>query len=575
MPATRFDIRLQRPLAGGAAFGAVGPYEELKGTLRFSIDPKNGANERIADVALAPRDHAGRVEFESDVSILLPVDRRRCSGRVMLDVVNRGNTVAVPNFNRATRPNFVPGADPDPPVDPGDGFLMRRGFVVISCGWQIDLPEVPGLLGLRGPEALDANGNRITGRVYTQLQTPVTATHLLLSDRGHRPYPSGDLDERDAVLLVRDQPDGEATTIDRARWRFARAQGGAIVPDACYVWLEGGFEKGRLYQIAYTAIGAPVVGLGIAALRDAAAWLKHGTAREGNPASDVLRYVYAYGRSQTGRLLRTAVYNDLNVDEQGREALDGIIANVAGGLRGEFNQRFGQNSKDRPHMMDCVQPATDQDLHRRLLARGSKLKVFYTNSSAEYHRGDASLAHTNAEGTRDVASGPSARVYHFAGTEHGLGVWPPTWEKLAPADPSEPSENSQNLRNTIDYAPLLRACLVNLDRWVTEGVEPPPSGWSSRARRFRSRARAASARPPAIRARPSRNATARATTISSAFARPAGHSSRSATCSRKTSSSRWRSRRGPGTTGPPEATRLTLARRGASVHTASVRVAPA
>ena len=475
MPVTRFDIRLRRPLAGGAAFGEVGPYEELKGTLRFAIDPKHAANERITDVALAPRDHAGRVEFESDVSILLPVDRGRCSGRVMLDVVNRGNTVAVPNFNRATRPAFVPGADPDPPVDPGDGFLMRRGFVVISCGWQIDLPDMPGLLGLRGPEALDPNGNRITGRVYTQLQTPAPATHLLLSDRGHRPYPAADLDERGAVLLVRDQPDAEAITIERSRWRFARVESGKVVPDARYVWLEGGFEKGRIYQIAYTAIGAPVVGLGIAALRDSAAWLKHGTAREGNPAPGVLRHVYAYGRSQTGRLLRTLVENDLNVDEQGREALDGIIANVAGGLRGEFNQRFGQNSKDRPHMMDCVQPATDQDLHRRLLARGSKLKVFYTNSSAEYHRGDASLAHTNAEGTRDVASGPSARVYHFAGTEHGLGVWPPTSEKLAPADPSEPSENSQNLRNTIDYAPLLRACLVNMDRWVTEGVEPPPS----------------------------------------------------------------------------------------------------
>jgi Alpha/beta hydrolase domain len=475
MPVTQFDIRLRRPLANGAPFGDVGPYEELKGTVRFAIDPKHAANERIADVALAPRDPAGRVEFESDVSILLPVDRRRASGRVMLDVVNRGNTVAVPNFNRATRPTFVPGADPDPPVDPGDGFLMRRGFVVISCGWQIDLPEVPGLLGLRGPEALGANGKRITGRIYTQLQTPVPATHLLLSDRGHRPYPAADLDERSAVLLVRDQPDGEATAIDRGRWRFARVAGGQVVPDARYVWLEGGFEKGRLYQIAYTAIGAPIVGLGIAALRDSAAWLKHGTAREGHPAPDLLRYVYAYGRSQTGRLLRTLVFNDLNVDEQGREALDGIIANVAGGLRGEFNQRFGQNSKDRPHMMDYVQPSTDEDLHRRLAARGSKLKVFYTNSSAEYHRGDASLAHTNAEGARDVPSGPSARVYHFAGTEHGLGVWPPTSEKLAPADPSESSENSQNLRNTIDYAPLLRACLVNLDRWVTEGVEPPPS----------------------------------------------------------------------------------------------------
>ncbi|PYO08769.1 MAG: hypothetical protein DMD75_17495 [Candidatus Rokuibacteriota bacterium] len=475
MPVTRFDVRLKRPLAGGAAFGDVGPYDELKGTLRFSIDPKHAANERITDVALAPRDHSGRVEFESDVSILVPVDRGRARGRVMLDVVNRGNTVAVPNFNRATRPTFLPGSNPDPPVDPGDGFLMRRGYVVISCGWQIDLPEVPGLLGLRGPEALDASGNRITGRVYTQLQTPSPATHLLLSDRGHRAYPAVDLAERDAVLLVRDQPDGAATPIDRSRWRFARVSGGDVVADPRYIWLEGGFEKGRIYQVAYTAIGAPVVGLGIAALRDAAAWLKSGTAREGNPAPDVLRYVYAYGRSQTGRLLRTLVFNDLNLDEQGREALDGIIANVAGGLRGEFNQRFGQNSKDRPHMMDYVQPATDEDLHRRLTARASKLKVFYTNSSAEYHRGDASLAHTNAEGTRDVANGPLARVYHFAGTEHGLGVWPPTAEKAAAADPSEPPEHSQNLRNTIDYAPLLRACLVNLDRWVTEGVEPPPS----------------------------------------------------------------------------------------------------
>src|SRR5262249_15347253 len=157
MPVTRFDIRLRRPLANGARFGDVGPYEELKGTMRFAIDPKHAANERIADVALAPRDHAGRVEFGSDVSILLPVDRRRASGRVMLDAVTRDTPGAAPNSSRATRPTCAPGPAPGPPLDPGDGFLMRRGYVVISCGWQIDLPEVPGLLGLRGPEALDAN----------------------------------------------------------------------------------------------------------------------------------------------------------------------------------------------------------------------------------------------------------------------------------------------------------------------------------------------------------------------------------------------------------------------------------
>src|SRR5262247_4558706 len=133
MPVTRLEITLQRPLAGGVSFsgpaGEVGPYEELKGRLHFAIDPMNPANPRITDVELAPRAATGRVEWSSDVSILLPVDRARCSGRILLDVANRGNTVAVPNFNRATRPVFVPGCDPNPPVDAGDGFLMRRGFV--------------------------------------------------------------------------------------------------------------------------------------------------------------------------------------------------------------------------------------------------------------------------------------------------------------------------------------------------------------------------------------------------------------------------------------------------------------
>ena len=99
MPVTRFELRLRRPLAGGAAFGDAGAYEELKGTLHFSVDPKHQANERITDLAMAPRSHAGRVEFAADVSILVPVDRARCSGRVMLDVVNRGNTVAVTTSN--------------------------------------------------------------------------------------------------------------------------------------------------------------------------------------------------------------------------------------------------------------------------------------------------------------------------------------------------------------------------------------------------------------------------------------------------------------------------------------------
>src|SRR6266508_5309037 len=100
-------------------------------------------------------------------------------------------------------------------------------------------------------------------------------------------------------------PDAPATAIPRERWRFARVADGRVVPDVRYVHLDGGFEKGRLYRVTYTAVGAPVLGLSMAALRDSVAWLKHGDAASGHPAPGRLRWAYAYGRSQTGRLLRT------------------------------------------------------------------------------------------------------------------------------------------------------------------------------------------------------------------------------------------------------------------------------
>ena len=426
MPVTHFDVALRRPLADGRAFGEVGPYEELKGRLRFALDPAHDANRRITDIGLAARNRDGRVELAADVSILLPVDRARANGRVIVDVVNRGNTVTMPNFNHATRPVIGPDTDANPPIDAGDGFLMRRGLHGRLVRLAVRRPRAAGPVPPLRARGAGRAAVRSAGRIYVNLQAPEPVPHFLLSDRGHLAYPAADVDEADAVLLVRDQLDGPAETIPRARWRFARQAGDRIVVDPRHVWLEGGFERGRLYQVGYTAVGAPVIGVSFAALRDCASWLKHGTAAEANPAAGALRWAYAYGRSQTGRMLRTLVHWDLNLDEQGREAFDGIIANVAGGMRGEFNQRFGQNSKDRPQMMAHVFPSADvattdrvtgqtAALHARIDARGSRLKVFYTNTSAEYHRGDASLVHTDPDGLRDVAHGPHTRVFHFTG----------------------------------------------------------------------------------------------------------------------------------------------------------------
>jgi hypothetical protein len=105
----------------------------------------------------------------------------------------------------------------------------------------------------------------------------------------------------------------------------------------------------------------------------------------------------------------------------------------------------------------------------RLAARRQIPKIFFTNSSTEYWRGDASLIHTNAEGTQDVSPSPSARTYHFVGTQHSSGTL-----ALTDTNPVDGARGQQKF-NTVDYTPLLRAALMGMDRWVTGQEAPPPS----------------------------------------------------------------------------------------------------
>jgi hypothetical protein len=478
MPVVGFDISTRRVLADGKSWGDVGPYEELLGTLHFAIDPLNDANSRITDVGLAPRNDKGLVEYTADVSVILPVDRSRGSGKMLLDVVNRGNRVGLPVFNSGPRLTINPDTPVDYDVDLGNGFLMREGYTVVACGWQMDAPpNRPALMTLRG-HSVDG----MTGWVYSQLQSQSDTHNFLLSDKGHQAYPAADMVEADAILEVRDMPDTEVSPVPRDDWRFGRIDDeGNYVSDPDYICSEKGFEKGRLYQVAYTTNWVPILGLSFAALRDSVSWLKYGSDKTQRPIENI-KHAYAYGISQTGRYLRTYIYNDFNRDESDREALDGIIANVAGGMRGEFNQRLGQNSKDRNNMMTHLfpfasVPQTDieteetDSLHRRFEERESQVKVMYTNSSAEYYRGDSSFIHTDPNGNRDIDIASNARVYLFSSTQHSIGNWPPT----DTTDSIEGVSRSQNTRNLIDYSPLLRACLFNLDRWVNEGIEPPPS----------------------------------------------------------------------------------------------------
>src|SRR5262249_32986428 len=91
-------------LADGCAFGTVGPYEQLDGIAHFAVDPTSPFNRGITDLHLAPRDDNSLVRFAADVRILRPVDSQHGNHRLLLDVPNRGNRLALWMFNHAPRP---------------------------------------------------------------------------------------------------------------------------------------------------------------------------------------------------------------------------------------------------------------------------------------------------------------------------------------------------------------------------------------------------------------------------------------------------------------------------------------
>ncbi len=470
-----FEINKRQPLAGGRDFGMAGAYEQIDGTAHFGVDPSHPDNQGITDIALAPRNTMGRVLFSADATILTPRDPGRGNRKLLVDIPNRGNRLAMRFLNNAAP--AVPGE----PIDPGDGFLMRHGYTVAWCGWQHDVPDVPGLMRANVPDAKTTDGGPVRGPIMVSFLPNVSSQVQLLSDRAHRPYPTSDVSDPHAVLLEREADDAPPKIIPREQWSFARFEGGRCVPDPTHVYLAAGFVPGKLYHVVYTTTGAPVIGLGFLATRDFASFLRHDAASQDNPWAGKIQHAYAFGASQSGAFLRQYLWLGLHRDERERPVFDGYLIHIAGGGRGaDFNMRFGQPSNTlRPRLRETPPftdiPQTDPVTGRtsglldRIGAHQPRPKIFMTNSSNEYWRGDASLIHSAMDGSRDLEPSADVRIYHYAGTQHGSATWP-----VADSDPLD-GTRTLCLMNTVDYRPLLRGAVVALDRWVSVGDRPPPS----------------------------------------------------------------------------------------------------
>ena len=469
----RVEITSRGDVQEGKPFGNTGPYEKIVGRVYFAVDPANPHNRQIVDLDKAPRNAQGEVEFSADLYLLRPKDMTKGNGSVLFEVSNRGGRGIL---------SLVNGRD----GEYGDGFLMRQGYTIAWVGWEFDLSSQGERLRLSAPVAHEADGKEIHGLVRgdftpSEKRDDWPLGHILLGPDGGNSYAVDDPAGERNRLTVRDSPTGDRTNISRAEWSFAHVVDGKLTPDPHFIHLNTGFLPGKIYEVVYSAKDPAVVGAGLAAVRDFLSYLKYDP-----QATAPVKRAYAVGISQSGRFLRHFIYQDFNADEQGRQVIDGVISHVAGAGRGSFNHRFAQPSRDAQPMSSLFFPTDlfpftdlpeedpDTDAKAGLLDAASKShtvpKIFYTNTSYEYWGRSASLIHTTADGKKDAPLAHNTRVYFLAGLEHFTVPFPP--ENRVGGNPDYTAQQKAN-PNPIQW--YWRALITDMDQWVRDGKEPPPS----------------------------------------------------------------------------------------------------
>jgi hypothetical protein len=470
----RVEVATRADVLGGRAFGDAGTYERITGKVYFSLAVANPHNHRIVDLANAVNLKNGEVEFSADFVAVRPKDPHKGNGSLLLEVPNRG---------RARILSLVDGGDQDLAKDPGDAWLLRRGFTVVSLGWQWDAAG-DGALRFYAPIAKE-NGKAITGLLRGDLMPSkpmpeIPLGHLILGMIGGSEYPVASPDDSRNVLTVRDSREAPRTVIPRSEWQFADTVDGKLVPSERHIHLDGGFQPGKIYEYVYVVADPVVAGGGFAAIRDFASYAKHAP-----DAITPATRVYGEGISQNGRFLRDMIYQGFDTDEEGRLALDGVLAHVAGAGRGSFNYRFAQPSRDAQPTSSVffptdIFPFTDEPekgsvtgqtdgLLNRAAADKAVPKIFFSNTSYEYWGRAAALIHVSADGKRDVPISDNVRIYHFTGLQHFSGPFPPEKGKgdLLGQEPQSPLP--------IRY--FWRAMIANMDAWARDNRLPPASSY--------------------------------------------------------------------------------------------------
>lgn len=460
---TQFSITSRdRPALGGRSFGPYGTTEKITARATIAVDPNDPHDAVIADIGLAPRNPQGRVEATADVVILRPTEGG--NGTLLLEMPNRGRKLMPMLFDDVLE---APAQRLEHADDAGVGFLLSQGYTLAWVGWQGDLPAGPNVMRVHTPTLPNVTGVSREEFVFDHTRNPVTAPLT---------YPAAAM-PGDAVLTVRAHTDDARERPAGLSFRFTDAGHIEITRPA-------GFDAGAIYELVYTARDPMVLGLGFAAVRDVAAFLRHEA--PDHPLGRPVQRAYAHGISQSGRALRDFLYWGFNEDEHGRVVFEAMNPHIAGTRRSFTNARFAQPGRNPASHTDRLYPADqfpfsyavmdDPVSGRRdgLLLRcrltNTCPRIFQTDSNYEFFGARASLLVTDTRGNH-IDLPADVRAYMTAGAPHFSDFDAVVTKAAACALPLNP----------IHAGAPLRALLVALDAWVRDGAEPPSSRYPMRS----------------------------------------------------------------------------------------------
>jgi Alpha/beta hydrolase domain len=468
------------PAYNGQTFGAAGQYETLAGTLTGEVDPNDQRNAIIQDLALAPRNARGMVEYTSTFFLTKPIDMAKSSRILLHQVPNRGGRIDIGG--------------------------RESGDVGLSSGWQGDLTGTQ-IERVTVPVARNADGSSITGPYTFTIAdlgagSPIsadgsTATIYAGLNNPTIPYPPASTDTAQALLTsyasysLNTAQLTDERTVASADWSFGDCTSTPFpgTQSGTKICVRGGFDKSRIYRLVYRVKDPLVLGLGIAAFRDAADFFRYemqDDAGTPNPLAGAIDWAIVQGTSQSGNFSKTAIHLGFTESDRvsRRRVWDGAIPFIAA-RQNPINYRFaisGGEGKLYEQGTDPVlwwEPYTDTARGRvtagmldRCRASGTCPKITEIFSAAEFWNLRMSPGHIGTKADVDIPLPPEVRRYYVPSTSHGGGNGAFT---LTTAATGSTLGGCVLPSNPLPAREILTALTAATIEWVTKGREMPPS----------------------------------------------------------------------------------------------------